>query len=205
MSKTYIARRQKMSKLSLTRFDQDGLELFIDENTGRAFASIRATARMCGVQPSTISRWVQGVAEIKVKEAEIQAASGNQRATLIPGEILLKVLLAKNPPMAKKLLETKVVNMENLPDLSLGIKKKAPTQGVYFIQCTKTKAVKIGISNNPLRRLSALQTGYPFDLILLRVIKTPAPRKLEKLLHKKMEDFHLRGEWFDGLCYQMIA
>jgi len=50
-----------MAELSLTRFDRDGLELFVDEATGRAYASIRATARMVGKDSSTIQRWV-GVA-----------------------------------------------------------------------------------------------------------------------------------------------
>jgi Meiotically up-regulated gene 113 len=78
-------------------------------------------------------------------------------------------------------------------------------QSVYIFQCSQTGVVKIGISCNVSKRLSAIQTGYPFLLTVVRTIETEEPRKMEQKLHKALDDFRLKGEWFDGICLQMIA
>lgn len=85
--------------------------------------------------------------------------------------------------------------------------KPDKAKSVYIIQCPQTKLIKIGISADPLGRLSGLQTGYPFKLNLLRVIESKkyTAKRLEKILHIALIDFRLEGEWFDGLALQMIG
>lgn len=66
---------------------------------------------------------------------------------------------------------------------------------VYAIRDRKTRHVKIGISIDPNKRLSSLQTGAPAGMRLLWT--GPGGRPLERHLHKHFADRHVRGEWFD--------
>jgi hypothetical protein len=68
-------------------------------------------------------------------------------------------------------------------------------QSIYFIQCEKTKAVKIGISSDPLKRLGQLQTGSPGKLAILGTI--PGNEATEANLHRQFSDRRGHGEWFD--------
>ena len=75
---------------------------------------------------------------------------------------------------------------------------------VYFIGCvdiiTKSlTAIKIGISENPINRLTDLQGANANDLVILRTI--PCENKsqaleLEKSFHDIYEKDQLNGEWF---------
>jgi hypothetical protein len=78
---------------------------------------------------------------------------------------------------------------------------------VYIMQCSETKVIKIGISHDPLARLSALQVGHPFPLSIVRLIdpRRFTAEKIEKELHKALDDFRLCGEWFDGIALQLIG
>ncbi len=69
-------------------------------------------------------------------------------------------------------------------------------QKLYVISNSKSQC-KIGISVNPVRRLKTLQIGNPYRLKLLDVYRVDDAAKLEKSVHRSMNDFHLRGEWFD--------
>lgn len=67
--------------MNLTRFDQDGLELFINED-GAAFASQRALARMCQKNEAVIRKWITAY-QITVLSAEIQTETGLKTAYLL--------------------------------------------------------------------------------------------------------------------------
>lgn len=63
---------------------------------------------------------------------------------------------------------------------------------IYFIG--NDEYVKIGIANNPKKRLEALQTANHTHL---RIIYTmPGNETLERLLHMIFRDYKIRGEWF---------
>lgn len=74
--------------------------------------------------------------------------------------------------------------------------RSARIDQVYFIQDVETGAIKIGVSLDPKARLSQLQIGHPYQLILLGVM--PGSRREEVELHVMFERFHIRGEWFRG-------
>lgn len=63
---------------------------------------------------------------------------------------------------------------------------------IYIIELENF--VKIGFTEDPVRRLNTLQTTLPMDLNVLLVIM--GGRKLEKALHYKFRDLRVRGEWF---------
>ena len=71
---------------------------------------------------------------------------------------------------------------------------------LYVIQSDITGAIKIGISNNPKKRLQQLQTGSPYKLKLLTIVKGRGD--LERSLHSFLKPYKqsCKGEWFDFDC-----
>ena len=65
---------------------------------------------------------------------------------------------------------------------------------VYFIITEHKDRVKIGISNDPKRRLEEVQKYIPYKLILL--FYTEGNRVIEQRLHEIFEKDHVQHEWF---------
>ena len=65
---------------------------------------------------------------------------------------------------------------------------------LYLIQNPITNDLKIGISNEPQRRIEELQNTNGRQLNLLYTI--PGKSELEKSLHTKFSHLRLKGEWF---------
>lgn len=65
---------------------------------------------------------------------------------------------------------------------------------IYLIADKTNNLCKMGFSNDPKKRLAALQTSNPFDLSLEVVLDIPNPA--EKIIHKKFNRYRVRGEWF---------
>jgi len=63
---------------------------------------------------------------------------------------------------------------------------------VYFIRAGEY--VKIGFSNDAKHRIETLQTGQPYELECLCLIK--GNRSTESKLHARFSKYHVRGEWF---------
>ncbi len=78
---------------------------------------------------------------------------------------------------------------------------------VYFITDSHGH-IKIGKTDDVVKRLSELQTGNPFKLsiILTIMLKTIEDAfSLENALHRKFKDYQLEGEWFEeGPVLQFI-
>lgn len=85
---------------NLTRFEQDGLELVIDTQTGEAFASIRAVARMCDRNESSI-RTFTGARNLELKSAEILTPGGLQGARLLTEDQILDIIAVYKPELVK--------------------------------------------------------------------------------------------------------
>ena len=66
-----------------------------------------------------------------------------------------------------------------------------------YIIAGNTAPSKVGIANNPEHRLKALQTGNPTLLKIHLIIPCDNVRALERILHKKLGRYRLKGEWFD--------
>ena len=65
---------------------------------------------------------------------------------------------------------------------------------VYVIGNTSHNICKIGYSKYPLKRLSEIQTGCPYYLKIILIVK--GSMKTERSLHKKYNKYRLSGEWF---------
>lgn len=60
--------------------------------------------------------------------------------------------------------------------------------------------IKLGISRNPPARISALQTGCPFQIKLLHQGETTDAKKAwseEQTFHRHVAEARIYGEWFN--------
>ena len=78
---------------------------------------------------------------------------------------------------------------------------KKQNYGVYFIYCSvdKNSPVKIGMTSDIESRLSALQTGNPYQLFCKAFIPChdkDQACKLEAFLHNRLKKSRMIGEWF---------
>ena len=93
-----------MTNNQLQRFDNDGIELIIDTQTGESYATKRGYARMANKDESTIRRRIR-TADLKViKNAEILTAGGLQGADLIHERTIAEWLPKDNPELATQML-----------------------------------------------------------------------------------------------------
>jgi len=67
---------------------------------------------------------------------------------------------------------------------------------IYFIYDRENNAVKIGYSENSLRRLHHLQTGNAHSLVL--VAEVDGDKQKEKGLHLRFAKHKIKGEWFQN-------
>lgn len=65
---------------------------------------------------------------------------------------------------------------------------------VYFIHAEGTSAIKIGIADDPVKRLMNLQVGNQHNLKLITCMR--ANPEIECAMHEKFRQSNIRGEWF---------
>ena len=96
----------------------------------------------------------------------------------------------KNEEKRVKEIETQ---MKKEQALKYQDRKKYPGF-VYFVQGESGGPIKIGYTANVSNRIKELQTGYPDALKLLLAI--PGNINNEQVLHSKLKEYRLHGEWF---------
>lgn len=86
--------------------------------------------------------------------------------------------------------------------------KTAKPKKHYIYAISNGKQVKLGMSNNPETRLKSLQTSSPEALILVWKYyvanSSIEAAKIEKMLHRACKKHHIRGEWFDIACMDIV-
>jgi hypothetical protein len=90
----------KVSMNNLTRFDSEGIEIFINE-AGESFSSISGAARMAGKSASTISR-LAALRNFKLQHTQIDTASGSKTVALLDEDQIVEVLEKYNPSRLKQ-------------------------------------------------------------------------------------------------------
>jgi prophage antirepressor-like protein len=73
----------------------------------------------------------------------------------------------------------------------------ADKTGFVYLAMTPNRWCKIGMTKQPYKRMSSLQTGTPLEIILVHRIFTFDMIALEKDLHEYYQAYWMRGEWFD--------
>ena len=86
---------------NLTAYKSEaGVELYIDNITGEAFATQAGYARMSGVIKSTISMRMKGIQFQALKTAEVHTPGGLQLVRLIPSSLVFKWAMKDNRALA---------------------------------------------------------------------------------------------------------
>ena len=75
---------------------------------------------------------------------------------------------------------------------------------LYVFADELNQICKIGISKDPKKRLQILQTGYPHQLKTLFTVFLKNPDAMESIVHKALNDFRLKGEWFYLDAYYLV-
>ncbi len=83
-------------------------------------------------------------------------------------------------------------------------KQKNSKPKLYILSCGNNY-YKIGITNNVEQRVAQLQVGNPLLLLLEYVRPIQNPAKIEKTLHKALNKYHVRGEWFSFTEEEIIS
>lgn len=72
---------------------------------------------------------------------------------------------------------------------------ETPTRWIYFIRGKEGGPVKIGVANDPKKRLADLQRTCPVELEIIG--SRPGDTFAERELHDRFADFRVHGEWFE--------
>lgn len=74
---------------------------------------------------------------------------------------------------------------------------KPQSKHIYIFENTLFPIVKIGMSDNPAKRLTTIESASGFPL-KLAYESTPVirPGIVEALIHKKLKEYRQKGEWF---------
>jgi predicted GIY-YIG superfamily endonuclease len=74
----------------------------------------------------------------------------------------------------------------------------SPTEAYVYI-IASGDCVKIGVSNNPLRRLEDMFSGMPYPPLIVATRLFPSRERafaMEKRLHQLFREHRTNGEWF---------
>lgn len=101
--------------------------------------------------------------------------------------------------------ETDSILVENQESLvTLNYIPEERKEYLYVVADEINQVCKIGISESPKKRLQTLQTGYPTPLKMIFSVDLKNARTVELMIHKALDDFRLRGEWFYLDAYYLI-
>lgn len=69
-------------------------------------------------------------------------------------------------------------------------------RGFVYVLCNERGVgpFKVGFTKSPVARVKELQTGCPFRLGMLLIIEADAV--VERVIHRKLSEYRLTGEWF---------
>lgn len=78
----------------------------------------------------------------------------------------------------------------------IGLYTKGRQQHLYMVKCGDY--FKIGVSDNPKRRIKDFESSNPFPIEVLYIGENEGHE--EELWHNIFAHRHHRGEWFKGVC-----
>jgi phage antirepressor YoqD-like protein len=116
---------------NFVRFDSEGLELVVETTTGKAYASLSATARMLEISKSTVS---SAFDNHETTDAQIDMPSGSKTVRLVSAFVVFKLAQKYHPLLADRMgdaganvymlglagYKTQIVEQPNLPTDELG-------------------------------------------------------------------------------------
>jgi hypothetical protein len=73
---------------------------------------------------------------------------------------------------------------------------KLDTRGGVYL-CESNGRYKIGVSNQPAKRVEAMNVSSPYPVRLLHTFPADDPVSAEKELHEMFRSYRVHGEWFE--------
>lgn len=78
------------------------------------------------------------------------------------------------------------------------VDKKIQSKQIYIFKNMQYPILKIGMSDNPLKRMKSVQGAAGFELeFYFESEPVINPATIERLIHKELKDYRTGGEWFD--------
>jgi predicted small secreted protein len=68
---------------------------------------------------------------------------------------------------------------------------------IYLIKESENNYYKVGVSGNINQRIKQLQTGSAGTIELIEKYPSKYSHKIEKALHRKYQQYNVKGEWFN--------
>jgi hypothetical protein len=89
--------------MNLVKYEQNGLEFWVDESTSLAYAHLSGIARMLGMAPTngTLRRRLELLPKSEVKTAEIHTSNGIKLVPLYPSSVVFRLALEFNSELAE--------------------------------------------------------------------------------------------------------
>lgn len=86
---------------NLVRYDSNGIELVINQETGAAYATQSGYARMSGKTQQAINKRCRTYNQDELESAELDTPQGLRTYNLIPADLVFEWLMKDNPELAK--------------------------------------------------------------------------------------------------------
>lgn len=109
-------------------------------------------------------------------------------------EVQVELLLKHEVEYQKQIRQSQTLLLNLTAGTRKQTRKEMSLDFIYFIADRTSGKVKIGISNDPDKRLANLQTANGNKLEMLHVVQGDV--SLEQSFHKKFKHLHMSGEWF---------
>jgi hypothetical protein len=188
-----------MTKLAVFAFGNQEIRTVTDEHGGIWFVANDVCAAMGLANPRQALASL--VADDCRKVGAVETTRGAQEVNLLTERGVLQMLVKSRKTQDKfvdevisKVQDAKAI-IAALEDFE--IPENLPPMYVYAIRNKTTRRIKLGISQNPERRLKELQIGNDCELELVAFRKAENRFKDEKALHRENAPLRVRGEWFD--------
>ena len=188
-----------MTKLAVFSFGNHEIRTITDEHGGTWFVANDVCAALELVNPH--DALAKHVDQEDIQKLTTLTPGGLQKLNHINERGVLNMLIksSRTPP---KLLDEIISRVKGAKEViaaleDFEIPENLPTMYVYAIRNKHTGRIKLGISENPERRLKELQIGNDCELELLAYREAANRFKDEKAIHDKHQHLRVRGEWFD--------
>ena len=76
-------------------------------------------------------------------------------------------------------------------------KKKFPNGYIYMLKLRNQNIYKIGVSQNPKRRIKDISSYSPFVVLIVGVWSFTNVYEMEEMIHDNLNKYLMRKEWFN--------
>ena len=80
--------------------------------------------------------------------------------------------------------------------ITISNRKRFPDGFIYLIKLHNQDIYKLGVSNNPKRRICDIDTYLPFDLEILAINYFKNVYDVEDLISEKIKEYSVKREWY---------